>query len=75
MNVTISLRQGSGNLNHNNRVFITENVDVDRTIENITYYQEDLNIAYNKCFSDAIRTENITISFLKLRGCGGKPQI
>ena len=58
MNVTISLRQGSGNLNHNNRVFITENVDVDRTIENITYYQEDLNIAYNKCFSDAINIYN-----------------
>ena len=58
MNVTISLRQGSGNLNHNNKVFITENVDVDRTIENITYCQEDLNIAYNKCFSDAINTYN-----------------
>ena len=58
MNVTISLRQGSGNLNHNNRVFITENVDVDRTIENITYFQEDLNIAYNKCFSDAINKYN-----------------
>lgn len=58
MNVTISLRQGSGNLNHNNRVFITENVDVNRTIENITYYQEDLNIAYNKCFSDAINMYN-----------------
>lgn len=58
MSVTISLRQGSGNLNHNNRVFITENVDLDRTIENITYYQEDLNIAYDKCFSDAINTYN-----------------
>ena len=58
MNVTISLRQGSGNLNHNNRVFITENVDVNRTIENIIYYQEDLNIAYNKCFSDAINMYN-----------------
>lgn len=58
MNVTISLRQGSGNLNHNNRVFITENIDVNRTIENITYYQEDLNIAYNKCFNDAINMYN-----------------
>lgn len=58
MNVTISLRQGSGNLNHNNRVFITENVDADRTTENITYYQEDLNIAYEKCFSDAINIYN-----------------
>lgn len=58
MNVTISLRQGSGNLNHNNRVFYTENVDINMSDENITYCKENLNIAYEKCFGNSINEYN-----------------
>lgn len=56
--VTISVCQGSGNLNHNNREFITKNVDINFSSENITYKKESLTDAYKFCFEKAIQDYN-----------------
>lgn len=39
---SISIAKGKGSMAHNNREFITENVDKDRIKDNITYKQESL---------------------------------
>lgn len=58
MSKTISFCQGKGNVNHNNRKFITPNVDRDRTEWNITFCTETLQEAYDKCFGEAINEYN-----------------
>ena len=45
-------------MNHNNRVFLTKNVDPTRTHLNITYKKESLEDAYEKCFGKAIEDYN-----------------
>lgn len=55
---SISICKGKGSLNHNNREFITENVDKDRTVDNITYKRESLIDAYTHCFGQAIEEYN-----------------
>lgn len=53
--VSISVVKGGGSLNHDNREFFAENVDRERTKNNITYVRESLEDAYEICFGDAIR--------------------
>ena len=55
---TISFCQGGGSLNHNNREFITMNVDEDRVEWDETYVKESLEDAYEKCFGEAIQEYN-----------------
>jgi hypothetical protein len=52
---TISFVKGKGNINHNNRIFVTENVDPDRIKNNIVYVQQDLVSAYEELFGEAIK--------------------
>lgn len=53
--VSISVVKGRGSLNHDNREFFAENVDRDRTKNNITYVRKSLEDAYETCFGDSIR--------------------
>lgn len=55
---SISVCKGKGSLNHNNREFVTENVDPNRTPDNITYKRETLEQAYEKCFGQAVEEYN-----------------
>lgn len=55
---SISVVKGKGSMAHNNRDFITENVDKSRTPDNITYVKEPLETAYEKCFGQAIADYN-----------------
>jgi len=55
---TISFVKEKGNINHNNRVFVTENVDSDRIKDNIIYVQQALASAYTKLFEEAINKYN-----------------
>lgn len=55
---SISFVKGKGSMNHNNRVFIHDNVDRDRIKDNITYKSETLEEAYEKCFGKAIEDYN-----------------
>ncbi len=55
---SISLAKGKGSLSHNNREYSTDNVDVNKTKNNITYKKETLFEAYTNCFSDVIDNYN-----------------
>ena len=55
---SISVVKGKGSLNHNNREFVTDNVDRDRIKNNITYKCESLEDAYRHCFEQAITEYN-----------------
>lgn len=55
---TVSVVKGKGNVNHNNREFVTENVIEERIEDNITYKKESLEDAYEHLFGDAIREYN-----------------
>lgn len=55
---SISIAKGKGSMAHNNREFITENVDKDRIKDNIVYKQESLTDAYEHCFGQAIQDYN-----------------
>lgn len=55
---SISIAKGKGSMAHNNREFITENVDKDRIKDNITYKQESLTDAYERCFGQVIKDYN-----------------
>lgn len=55
---SISIAKGKGSMAHNNREFITENVDKDRIKDNITYKQESITDAYEHCFGQAIKDYN-----------------
>lgn len=56
--LSISIVKGKGSINHNNREFITDNVDRNRTPENITYKRESIEEAYKNCFSKSIEEYN-----------------
>ena len=55
---SISFVTGKGALGHNNREFIHDNVDESRVKDNINYKEEKLNIAYGKCFGQAVESYN-----------------
>ncbi len=58
MRRTISIMLGKGSINHNERKFTAENVDKERTKNNITYYNEDIKTVYHKLFDDALKKYN-----------------
>lgn len=55
---SISIAKGKGSMTHNNREFITDNVDKNRTKDNVIYKQESLADAYEHCFGQAILDYN-----------------
>jgi hypothetical protein len=55
MERTISFVKGKGSINHNNREFITDNVDRNRIQDNIIYVQKKLSIAYDEFFGMEIK--------------------
>lgn len=58
MERTISIAFGDGSENHNNRVFATENVDVSRTVNNITLVKENIEDVYHELFDTALEEYN-----------------
>ena len=55
---TISLAKGKGNIRHNNRDFISENIDKSRIKDNIIYVQQPLEEAYQEIFGHAVQEYN-----------------
>lgn len=58
MAVKISGMMGTGSMGHNNRKFITENVDPARTEQNITLRRENLKQVYHELFDEALAEYN-----------------
>lgn len=54
MRRTISVMVGKGSIRHNNRDFTAENVDAERTKNNITYCNENIKDVYYKLFNEAL---------------------
>lgn len=55
---TISFVKGKGSLRHNNREFVSNNVDPERIPWNVTYVKEDLKEMYDRIFGEAIEEYN-----------------
>jgi len=55
---TISIVLGKGSMTHNNREFIADNVDPERTYLNVTYVKQSLDDAYKECFGQALENYN-----------------
>lgn len=49
---------GKGSINHNSRKFKAENIDVDRTHQNITYCNEPIKQVYHTLFDEALQRYN-----------------
>lgn len=58
MERTISFMNGEGSIGHNTRRFIADNVDANRTKNNITLIQEDIKQAYHKLFDKVLKEYN-----------------
>lgn len=58
MERTISGMMGKGSLAHNRRAFTAENVDADRTKDNIEYCNQNLKQAYHTLFDEAVTRYN-----------------
>lgn len=58
MKRTISVMLGKGSVNHNSRKFKAENIDAERTSQNIVYYNELLKQVYHTLFDDALERYN-----------------
>jgi hypothetical protein len=56
---TLSVCRGKGNLNHNNRVFIAENVNKDKINLDVILLKKDLKEIYNEVFSEALEEYNV----------------
>ena len=68
---TISFVKGRGTINHNNRTFIAENVDANRTPMNITYVKKPIEQAYEEIFGEAVASQSITRSRKEMIGRSG----
>ena len=55
---SISIELGKGVLNHNNRKFIADNVDKNRTKDNIEYENISLENAYHHLFDESLKRYN-----------------
>ena len=57
MERTIQFSKGLGkaSLRHNNRDFISPNVDRDRMENNVSFINEELGAAYEKIFGEALK--------------------
>lgn len=58
MERTISGMMGKGSLTHNRRAFTAENVDAERTKNNIEYCNESLKQVYHTLFDEAVNRYN-----------------
>lgn len=58
MKRTISAMVGKGSITHNNRDFIAENVDGERTKNNITYCNEKIQDVYHELLDEALQKYN-----------------
>lgn len=56
---TVSFVKGKGNVNHNNRKFLTDNIDKDRVKDNIIYIQKDLRGFYKEIFQNEVDQYNL----------------
>lgn len=56
--LSISFRSDDGCVEHNNRDFLTDNVDKSRTPDNITYVRRDLREVYHELFDEALAEYN-----------------
>ena len=59
MERTISGMMGKGSLTHNRRAFTAENVDAERTKNNIEYCNESLKQVYHTLFDEAVNRYNV----------------
>lgn len=57
--MSVSVVKGHGSLNHNNREFITQNVNETLTKNNVIYKQESLENAYQKLFKVEVERYNV----------------
>lgn len=60
MGVGVSFSQNNGNLSHNERKFYTNNIDIDRSKDNLQFYSLSLEEAYKEYFGNAIDEYNRT---------------
>lgn len=60
MGVGVSFSQNKGNLSHNERNFYTNNIDIDRSKDNLQFYSLSLEEAYKEYFGNAIDEYNRT---------------
>ena len=60
MGKTLSFGKGKGNVRHNNREYITPNVDQSRLADNVYLVKQDIRDAYEECFGQAIADYNAT---------------
>lgn len=58
MERSISVTIGQGCLNHNNRVFVAENVDSDRISRNVVFVRKDIRVVYHELFDEAVAEYN-----------------
>ena len=58
MGKTIAFVKGKGSISHNNRDFIAENVDRDRTAWNVEYIKQPIREAYDQLFGEEIAEYN-----------------
>ncbi len=56
--LSVSFRQDAGSIEHNNRIFIADNVDRSRSPDNIVYVQKDLREFYHELFDEALAEYN-----------------
>ena len=66
MQRAISISRGKGNLGHDNRDFVSANVDENRIQDNIVIKQQSLWDAYDEVFGKAVDEYNDTITFIRL---------
>lgn len=59
MEKTISVVVGKGSIGHNNRDFLTDNIDKERIKDNVVFVQQDLKDAYEELFAEAIQKYNV----------------
>ena len=58
MKRTISAMVGKGSVRHNNRNFTAENVDAERTKNNVVYCNENIKSVYHQLFDNALEKYN-----------------
>lgn len=56
--LSVSFRQDAGSVEHNNRIFVADNVDSSRSADNIIYVQKDLREFYHEIFDGALAEYN-----------------
>ncbi len=56
--LSVSFRQDAGSIEHNNRIFVADNVDSSRSPNNIVYVQKDLRELYHELFDEALAEYN-----------------